>query len=206
MKPLEPKPPDPCPLPSSFLSWSPPCPDSSLHRLRFGICCTFVIPQWPDRRLKAQPLKLSLAFLAVLIANLGSGGMVLDDSILVFNVEALPKCQGSYSCSEQSVPEGHLLPVSLLFRLLGFRSESQVCFILLFSFPFRAPCCHSLHLGLNIPIAVLVIFLTIAQVLCVIIMLKIPSMWLCTINLLWRSSYICSCRFFLSLLIPFAMF
>jgi len=91
------------------------------------------------------------------------------------------------------VPEGQLLTISLLFRLLGFRSEPQVCFLLLFPFLFRAPCCHSLHLGLTSPITVFVILLTITQVFCVLIMLKIPSLWLSTINLFWRSSYVCSC-------------
>ena len=101
--------------------------------------------------------------------------------------------QGLCYCSEQSVTEGQLLPVSFLFRLLGFRSESQVCFFLLFPYPFWAPCCHSLLLGLTIPIAGFVILLTNTLVVCVLIRLKIPSLWLRIINLFWRSSYVCSC-------------
>ena len=40
--------------------------------------------------------------------------------------------QGLCCCSDQTVTEGQLLTVSFLTRLLGFRSESQVCFLLLF--------------------------------------------------------------------------
>ena len=61
-------------------------------------------------------------------------------------------------------------------------------------YPFRAPCCHSFLLGLIIPIAGFVIFLTNTLVFCVLSRVKIPSLWLCTINLFRRSSYVCSCN------------
>jgi len=158
MKPLEPKPPDPCSLAFPDLSWNPSCSDSSLNLLwaetscqgcsivldvdgfplpclalncsRDGIVCLSMIAHRPTRILKAIPLKLSIAF-----------------------IES-PICLGSCCCSEHSVTKGHFLPVSFIFRLLVFRSESKVSPLLLFPFPFRAPCCPSLHLGFSLAIAV----------------------------------------------------
>jgi len=102
--------------------------------------------------------------------------------------------QGLRRCSDQTVTEGQLIAVSFLTRLLGFRSESQVCFLLLFPYSFRVPCCHSLLLGLIIPIAGCAIFLTITLVVWMLSRVKIPSLWLCMINLFRRFSYVCSCK------------
>uniref|UniRef100_A0A7C9DD50 Uncharacterized protein n=1 Tax=Opuntia streptacantha TaxID=393608 RepID=A0A7C9DD50_OPUST len=217
MKPLEPKPPDPCLLAFPALSWDPPNHDSSLNLLwaetrsqscsncsdvdgyslscsdlvcnRVGICCASVLAHRQARLLKAKPLKPSIAFIVVLIAPFESVGRVFDAAILFsFNVEESPMCMGSCCCPEPSVAKGQLLLVSFLFRLLGFRSEFKVRFLLLFPFPFWAHCCHSLHLGFIVVIDVFVISLTITQEYCVIMLLLIPSRWICSIILFWRSS------------------
>uniref|UniRef100_A0A7C9DHU4 Uncharacterized protein n=1 Tax=Opuntia streptacantha TaxID=393608 RepID=A0A7C9DHU4_OPUST len=152
MKPLEPKPPDPCLLAFPALSWDPPNHDSSLNLLwaetrsqscsncsdvdgyslscsdlvcnRVGICCASVLAHRQARLLKAKPLKPSIAFIVVLIAPFESVGRVFDAAILFsFNVEESPMCMGSCCCPEPSVAKGQLLLV--LGHIIPSKCEGQ---------------------------------------------------------------------------------
>ena len=103
MIPLEPKPPDPCPVLSSFLFWSSSCPVSSLNFMHpvtrvqgvsfpllvvdcssLGNVSPFVRPGWSIQSLRTPPLKTLLAFFEALAANLGFSGDDFTSSAVDF--------------------------------------------------------------------------------------------------------------------------
>ena len=123
---------------------------------------------------------------------------VVDSAATSAHLEEIGRCspnlsQGLCCCPEQTVTEGQMRTVSLLIRLLGLSSESQVWFLFLLPYLFRTPCCHSLPLGLTFSIAGFVILPTNKLVFCGIFRLQSPSLWFCTINLFRRYSSACLC-------------